>query len=69
MDVVLPHLSFEIHKYTPKTYAEAKPLALNLEIALCEMSYQAVSSVGQSSLAETQSLEQKTDDLQINLTH
>ena len=47
MDCVLPHLSFEIHKCAPapKTNAEAKTMALNLEFALRERSHQAVSTV------------------------
>ena len=69
MDVVLPRLSFEIHRCAPKTCTEAKTLALNLENPLREMSHQAVSTVGQSSLAETQFLEHKIDDLQINSIH
>ena len=63
MDGILPHLSFAIRNCAPKTYAEAKTMALNLEIALRERSHQAVSTVGQSSLAETQSSEHKINNL------
>ena len=64
MDGVLPHLRFEIHKCAPQTYAEAKTMALNLEIALRARSHPTVSTVGQSSFAETQSLEHKINNLQ-----
>ena len=64
MDGVLPQLSFEIHKCAPKTYAEAKTMALNLETALRERSHQTVSTDGQCSFAETQSLEHKINNLQ-----
>ena len=62
MNGVLPHFSFEIRKYAPKTNAEAKTMALNLEIALRERSHQAVSTAGQSFLAETQSLDHKINN-------
>ena len=62
--VVPSHLSFDIHKCVPKTYAEAKTLALNLEIALRERSHQEVATVGHSSLAEPQFLEHKINNLQ-----
>ena len=64
MNDVLPHLRFEIHKCAPKTHAEAKTMALNLEVVLLERSHQAVSTVGQSFLTETQSLEHKINNLQ-----
>ena len=43
---------------------KAKTMALNLEIALRERSHQTVSTVGQSSFAETQCLEHKINNLQ-----
>ena len=64
MDGVVPHIRFEIHKCAPQTYAEAKTMALNLEIALRERSHHTVSTVGQSSFGETQSLEHKINNLQ-----
>ena len=64
MDGVLPHLRFEIHKCAPQTYAEAKTMALNLEIALRTRSHPTVSTVGQSSFVESQSLEHKINNLQ-----
>ena len=64
MDDVLPHLRFEIHKCAPQTYAEAKTMVLNLEIALRARSHPTVSTVGQSSFPETQSLEHKMNNLQ-----
>ena len=57
MDGVLPHLLFEIHKCAPQTYAEAKTMALNLEIALRARSHHSVSIVGES-------LEHKINNLQ-----
>ena len=64
VDGVLPHLRFEIHKCAPQTYAETKTMALNLEIALRARSHHSVSTVGQSSFAESQSLEHKINNLQ-----
>ena len=64
MDGVLSHIHFKIHKCAPQTYAKAKTMALNLEIALCARSHHLVSTVGQSSFAETQSLEHKLNNLQ-----
>ena len=40
MDSVLPYTCFEIYKCAPMTYAEAKTMALNLEIAVRERSHQ-----------------------------
>ena len=64
MDGVLSHLRFEIHKCAPQTYAEAKTMALNLEIALRARSHPTVSTVGQSSFADSESLEHKINNLQ-----
>ena len=64
MDGVLSHIRFEIHKCAPQTYAEAKTTAVNLEIALRARSHPTVSTVGQPSFAESQSLEHKINNLQ-----
>ena len=69
VDGVKPDIRFEVRKYVPKTYAEAKSLARNLEAALNEKFSKtaalAVAFVGDASLVG--SMEHQLSDLQTQI--
>ena len=69
LDGVKPDIRFEVCKYAPRTYAEAKSLACNLEAAinekLCKTVALAVAVVGDASLVG--SMEHQLSDLQTQI--